>query len=104
MVPRDLTARRAGAPPPPFSMTRTRPRVRKPRPLHGDELPVVPVRAQRQPQDAPARVVPDFAIGQGGAQIVMRRTAGADDELANAARGIGRAAGRLGGEALVGVV
>ncbi len=60
--------------------------------------------AERQPQDAPARVVAEFAVGKGRPELIQLVAAGADDELADATRGIRRSVALLRRKPLVDVL
>src|SRR5260370_13893145 len=73
-------------------------------PCFGNELPVISVGLERELQDAEGGGIAQFAIGLWRAERAVILAAGAHDEFADAARGIGRAIGRLRGEALVIVI
>src|SRR6266851_10317071 len=73
-------------------------------PGFGNELPVVGVGFERELQDAKSCRIAQFAVGLWRAEGAVILAAGAHNEFADAARGIGRAIGRLRGEALVIVI
>src|SRR5260370_971714 len=73
-------------------------------PCFGNELPVISVGLERELQDAEGGGIAQFAIGLWRGERAVILAAGAHDEFADAARGIGRAIGRLRGEALVIVI
>src|SRR5260370_6609645 len=73
-------------------------------PCFGNELPVISVGLERELQDAEGGGIAQFAIGLWRAERAVILAAGTHDEFADAARGIGRAIGRLRGEALVIVI
>ena len=73
-------------------------------PCFGNELPVISVGLERELQDAEGRGIAQFAIGLWRAEGAVILAAGANDEFADAARGIGRAIGRLRGKTLVIVI
>src|SRR6266851_6378998 len=73
-------------------------------PLFGNKLPVVGTRLEGELQYAKGRRIAQFAVGLWRAERAVILAAGANDEFANAAHGIGSATRRLRGEALVIVV
>src|SRR5258708_40061541 len=73
-------------------------------PGFGNELPVVGVGLERELQDAEGSRIAQFAVGLWRAERTVILAAGANDEFADAARGIGRAIGRLRGKTLVIVI
>src|SRR6267378_1804283 len=73
-------------------------------PGFGNELPVISVGLERELQDAEGSRIAQFAVGLWRAERAVILAAGANDEFANAAHGIGSATRRLRGEALVIVV
>src|SRR5216683_1985953 len=73
-------------------------------PGFGNELPVISVGLERELQDAEGRGIAQFAVGLWRAERTVILAAGANDEFADAARGIGRAIGRLRGKTLVFVI
>src|SRR5712664_524015 len=73
-------------------------------PCFGNELPVISVWLERELQDAEGSRIAQFAIGLWRAERAVILAAGANDEFADAARGIGRTIGRLRGKTLVIVV
>jgi hypothetical protein len=68
------------------------------------EPPAVAARRQGEPQDPEGAGLADLAVGGHRAERLPRGAAGADHELADAARGIGLAERVLEGEPLVVVV
>jgi len=70
----------------------------------GEELPVVGVRMESEFEDAEGGGVADLGVGLGGAEGTMVFAAGADDEFADAAGGVGEALGILRSKALVVVI
>src|SRR6266851_5507312 len=73
-------------------------------PGFGNELPVVGVGLERELQDAEGSRIARFAIRFWRAEGAVILAAGANDEFADAARGVGRAVGFLRGKTLVIVV
>src|SRR5260370_33503943 len=73
-------------------------------PCFGNELPVISVGLERELQDAEGGGIAQFAVGLWRAERTVILAAGANDEFADAARGIGRAIGRLRGKTLVIVI
>jgi hypothetical protein len=70
----------------------------------GDEFPIVGGRVQRELEDAESVGVAGFAGAQRNDERAMISSAGADDEFADAVRGVGLAVGVLRSEALVVVI
>src|SRR5229473_2434009 len=73
-------------------------------PCFRNELPVVAAGLEGELQDSEGSGITQFAVGLWFDEGAVILAAGANDEFANAARGIGGAIGRLRGEALVIVV
>src|SRR5712664_2208671 len=73
-------------------------------PCFGNELPVISVGLERELQDAEGGGIAQFAIGLWRAERAVILAAGAHNEFADAARGIGRAIGRLRGKTFVIVI
>src|SRR5258708_9475921 len=73
-------------------------------PCFGNELPVISVGLERELQDAEGSRIAQFAVGLWRAERAVILAAGANDKFADAARRIGRAIGRLRGEAFVIVI
>src|SRR5258708_32409430 len=69
-------------------------------PLFGNKLPVVGTRLEGELQYAKGRGIAQFAVGLRRAERAVILAAGANDEFANAALGIGGAIRRLRGEAV----
>src|SRR3954453_3957659 len=67
----------------------------------GNKLPVVAGRVQRQLDDAERESIAHLAVGDWCAERVVILAARADNELANAARGVGYAGGILRRETLI---
>ena len=67
--------------------------IREAFPRFGNELPVVGAGLERELQDAKGCRIAQFADGLRGAERAVILATGADDEFANAARGIGEPSG-----------
>src|ERR1700737_145852 len=87
-----------------LSVARAAARIGKALPCFGNELPVISVGLERELQDAEGSRIAQFAVGLWRAERAVILAAGADNEFANATRGIGRAIRSLRGEALVIVI
>ncbi len=66
--------------------------------------PVIAISAQGQLDHAVGRIVAHLAVGADQEEVVELAAAGADDELADAARRVEGAGGRLRSEALIGMI
>src|SRR5258708_8479437 len=73
-------------------------------PCFGNELPVISIGLERELQDAEGSRIAQFAIGLWRAERAVILAACANNEFADAARGVGRAIGRLRGKTLVIVI